>query len=91
MDCTNEENRKIYLSPNVARRVFSEQLYELVLTYSSNAFNKNSAKLYKVKLDDILNLHKSKYGYQIQPTTLGFNSMIDGIKSLPFIEVILIH
>lgn len=80
IDSSTEEDRKIYLCPKIAQRVFSEQLQELVIQFTGSSMS-------MINLNEILNVHKSKYGYQIQPQTLGYQNMIHAINSLPFIEV----
>lgn len=77
---TTDEDKKISLSPIIARRVFAEQLEHLVKAEygSSNTCT---------KLVEVLNLHKKKYGYQIQHTTLGEPNMLEGVRKLPYIEV----
>lgn len=77
---TSDEDKKIYLSSTIAQRVFSEQLEQLIkVSYGSSNIC--------IKLEEVLNLHKKKYGYQIQQNTLGESDMIDVIKKLPYIEV----
>lgn len=80
MEFSNDEDRKIFLSPKIAQRVFAEQLKDLnkVLTGVSTSL---------VTLGDILNLHKKQYGYQIQPQVLGFDNLLTAVRNLPFIEV----
>lgn len=77
---TTDEDKKIYLSPIFARRVFAEQLEHLIKAEYGVS---NTC----VKLIDVLNLHKKKYGYQLQPTTLGESNMLKVIKKLPYVEV----
>lgn len=77
---TSDEHRKIFLAPKIAQRIFAEQLYDLTCLH-----NKNSRS--KIKLRDILNLHKNKYGYQIQAQNLGFDNITVAMQSLPYIEV----
>lgn len=81
MEFSNDEDRKIYLSPKAAQRIFSEQLMSLVEMFagSSDAM---------INLHEVLVFHKKQYGYQIIPQSLGFEDMLDCIKSLPYIEVI---
>lgn len=88
METTADEHRKIVLAPRVAQRVFSEQLYELACQTRINSHTKS--KRLKIKLNDILEMHKNKYGYQIQWSNLGFAQMTDVINNLPYIEVYLI-
>lgn len=40
-----------------------------------------------MKWDDVVKLHKKKYGYQIQPQTLGVKDIIQALDMLPYIEV----
>lgn len=80
MEQTSDEDKKIYLSPKVARRVFAEQCEELVHNVTGNA---QTCK----KLDEMLQLHKKKYGYQIQPQTWGVSSISEGVELMPYIEV----
>lgn len=77
---TTDEDRKIFLSTNVALRVFSEQLQDLIKNYT-----RTSTTL--VKLNEVLELHKNKFGYQIHPTTLGCATMREAILNVPHIEV----
>lgn len=77
---TTDEDKKIFLSPLIARRVFAEQLEYLIKT----EYGVSSTS---IKLSDVLNLHKKKYGYQIQHTTLGEPNMVEVIKKLPYVEV----
>ncbi|XP_055387097.1 meiosis regulator and mRNA stability factor 1-like [Condylostylus longicornis] len=81
IEITNDEDKKIFLSPKVARRVFAEQLEELIKV---NSGAPNTC----MKLDDVLLFHKKKYGYQIQSQTLGFANIFDAIRELPYIEII---
>lgn len=83
MEFSNDEDRKIFLSPRAAQRIFSEQLESLVESYSGACDTLTN-------LHEILIYHKKHYGYQIVPQTLGFNDMITCVKSLPYIEVIFI-
>lgn len=78
MEFPNDEDRKICLSQKTGQRIFSEQL---------NALAKNSGTADLIGLHEILVFHKKEYGYQIQPQTLGFPTMIDCVKALPYIEV----
>lgn len=77
---TADEDRKIFLNANVALRVFSEQLHELIKSYT-----RTSTSL--VKLNELLELHKNKFGYQMHPQTLGFATMREAILNVPHIEV----
>lgn len=80
MEFSNEEDRKIFLSPKTAQRIFSEQLKTLVESYSGVSDTITN-------LHEILIYHKKQYGYQILPQSLGFDDMLTCIKSLPYIEV----
>lgn len=81
MEFSNEEDRKIFLSPQTAQRIFSEQLKSLVESYSGNSST-------IINLHEILIYHKKHYGYQIVPQTLGFEDWTTCINSLPYVEVI---
>lgn len=87
METTTDEHRKIMLAPRVAQRIFSEQIYELASQNYNGTQNKSKPKRIKMKLNDILEMHKNKYGYQIQWSNLGFIQMLDVINNLPYIEV----
>lgn len=80
MDVTNEEDRKIVLSPKVAQRIFSEQLKTVIESVSGTSES-------IINLHEVLMFHKKHHGYQIAPRALGFDDMLDCIKSLPYIEV----
>ncbi|XP_046812509.1 uncharacterized protein LOC111675277 [Lucilia cuprina] len=80
MELTNDEDKKIYLTAKVARRVFSEQIEELI------AKTTGSSKT-SVKLEDVMKLHKKKYGYQITPQSLGVKDISKAIELLPYVEV----
>lgn len=80
MEFSNEEDRKIFLSPKTAQRIFSEQLKALVESYSG-------ASDTMTNLHEILIYHKKQFGYQILPRSLGFDDMLTCIKSLPYVEV----
>uniref|UniRef100_A0A336LTM4 CSON004407 protein n=1 Tax=Culicoides sonorensis TaxID=179676 RepID=A0A336LTM4_CULSO len=77
---SNDEDRKILLCQEVALRVFAEQLHDLIKNFTG----KNTTL---VKLSDILQMHKNKFGYQIHPQTLGYETMSEAIQHVPFIEV----
>lgn len=81
LDPSNDENRKINLAPIVARRIFAEQLNEIVSLYSRR-------KNIQVPLADVLNLFRNKFGYSMIPQTLGCNTIDEMMRCLPFIEVI---
>lgn len=80
MDLSNEENRKIFLSRKVALRIFSEQIQEIVKTMTGQAGS-------MVKIDELMEMHKSKYGYQMHGSSLGYDSVIDALKFVPFVEL----
>jgi meiosis arrest female protein 1 len=80
MDQNNEENRKIFLSRKVALRIFSEQLQEVVTRMTGKPGT-------MVKIDEVMDQHKEKYGYQMQGPSLGYESVIDALKFVPFIEL----
>ena len=80
MELSNEEDRKIFLSPNVAQRIFSEQLKVLIESYTGSSETLTN-------LHEILVYHKKHYGYQIVPQSLGFHDMLLCIESLPYVEV----
>jgi meiosis arrest female protein 1 len=80
MDLTNEENRKIFLSRKVALRIFSEQIQEIIKTMTGLSGT-------MVKFDELMEMHKSKFGYQMQGSSLGYESVIDALKFVPFIEL----
>ncbi|XP_037959686.1 meiosis regulator and mRNA stability factor 1 [Teleopsis dalmanni] len=82
MELTSEEDKKITLSPKVAQRVFAEQLEELILSFTHLS---NTC----IKLNEVLKMHKKKFGYQIQPQTLGVNNIMEAIHLLPYVEVLL--
>lgn len=78
---SNDENKKIMLSPKIARRVFAEQCEDLIRNATGSSTN-------CMKLDQILTMHKKKYGYQMQPQTLGVKDIAAAIELLPYVEVI---
>lgn len=84
MEFSNEEDRKISLSPKTAQRIFSEQLKALVETYTGSSDTVTN-------LHEILIYHKKQYGYQVVPQSLGFHDMLACIKSLPYIEVSILY
>lgn len=85
MEFLNDEDRKIYLSPKAAQRVFSEQIKSLVQSFSGSSDT-------TMNLHEVLVFHKKQYGYQIVPQSLGFEDMQACIMSLPYIEVpIVVH
>lgn len=81
MEFSNDEDRKIFLSPKIAQRIFSEQLKVLTEKYCGTGEN-------IINLHEVLVFHKKDFGYQIVPQSLGFDDMLDCIKSLPYIELI---
>lgn len=84
MEFSNEEDRKIFLSPKTAQRIFSEQLKSLIESFSGSSDS-------LMNLHEVLVFHKKQYGYQITPQTLGFDDMLTCIKSLPYVEVSILH
>lgn len=80
MDNTNEENRKIFLSRKVALRIFAEQIQEVIKVMTGSADK-------TAKIEDVMEAHKDKYGYQMQGSSLGYDSVIDAFKFVPFIEL----
>lgn len=80
MDQNNEENRKIFLSRKVALRIFSEQIQDVIVGMTGQLGM-------MAKFDDVMEMHKSKYGYQMQGSSLGYNSVLDALKFLPFVEL----
>lgn len=80
MEQTNDEDRKIYLNYQVALRIFAEQVQEIIKSYTGKPCT-------VVRLSAILHIHKNQYGYQLQPSCLGFSNMYDAMKSLPYTEV----
>ncbi|XP_055853020.1 meiosis regulator and mRNA stability factor 1 isoform X2 [Episyrphus balteatus] len=81
MEQNNDEDKKVFLSPKIARRVLSEQLEELIREFTGSSKT-------CMKLDDVLELHKKKFGYNIQPQVLGVADIHEGINVLPFVEVL---
>lgn len=79
IEYTTDEDKKVYLSPKVARRVFAEQMEELVREFTG-------CPKTCMKLNEVLQLHKKKFGYQIQPQTLGAENILDVVRDLPYIE-----
>ncbi|XP_068151952.1 meiosis regulator and mRNA stability factor 1 isoform X2 [Drosophila tropicalis] len=80
IEVNNDEEKKIILSPKVARRVFAIQCEDLIRNVTGNSTN-------CMKLEQVLKLHKKKYGYQIQPHTLGVTEIAKAIDLLPYVEV----
>lgn len=81
MDQSNEENRKIFLSRKVSLRIFSEQIQDIIKSSAGIATG------IMVKVDELLELHKKKCGYQMQGSTLGYETVIDALKYVPFVEL----
>ncbi|XP_034100773.1 meiosis regulator and mRNA stability factor 1 [Drosophila albomicans] len=81
LEQSNDEDKKIMLSPKMARRVFAEQCEDLIRNATGNSTN-------CMKLEQILTLHKKKYGYQMQPQTLGVKDIASAIELLPYVEVL---
>lgn len=80
MDSISEENRRVMLSSQIALRVFSEQIQEIIKTFTESSKS-------MIKVDDLMNFHKTKFGYQMQAQTLGYDNIIDALKSAPYVEV----
>lgn len=80
MEQTNDEDRKIFLNHKVAVRIFAEQIQDIIKHFTGNSIS-------MIRLSEILNFHKNKFGYQLQPCCLGFSNMLDAIKALPYIEL----
>ncbi|XP_043063818.1 LOW QUALITY PROTEIN: meiosis regulator and mRNA stability factor 1 [Drosophila ficusphila] len=80
LQVNNDEDKKIVLSPKVARRVFAEQCEDLIRHVTGNS-------KHCMKLDQVLRLHKKKYGYQIKPQTLGASDMCTAFELLPYVEL----
>ncbi|XP_053662994.1 meiosis regulator and mRNA stability factor 1 [Anopheles marshallii] len=80
MEQTNDEDRKIYLNYQVALRIFAEQVQDIIKVGTGKPCT-------VVRLSAILSIHKNQYGYQLQPSCLGFSNMYDAMKALPYTEV----
>ncbi|KAH8421208.1 hypothetical protein KR009_000157, partial [Drosophila setifemur] len=80
MEVTTDEEKKIVLCPNVARRVFAQQCGDLIRSMTGDSKN-------GIKLDQVLTLHKKKYGYQMQPQILGASDMTKALAMLPYVEI----
>lgn len=80
IDANNEETKKIALSRKVALRIFSEQLQSVIKEMTGKAGT-------MAKVDDVLEVYKNQLGYQMQGSSLGYNSVIDALKFVPFIEM----
>lgn len=81
MDSSSEENRRVLLSSQISLRVFSEQVHEIIKGCTADSSNS------MIRVDDLMNYHKTKFGYQMQAPTLGYDSIIDALKSAPYVEV----
>ncbi|XP_030377881.1 meiosis regulator and mRNA stability factor 1 [Scaptodrosophila lebanonensis] len=81
MEVTSDEDKKIFLSPKVARRVFAVQCEDLIRSVTGNSTS-------CMKLEQVLTLHKKKYGYQMLPQTLGVADITSAIELLPYVEVV---
>ncbi|XP_011292102.1 meiosis regulator and mRNA stability factor 1 [Musca domestica] len=79
MELTNDEDKKIYLTSKVARRIFAEQCEELITATTGSGKT-------CMKWEDVVKLHKKKYGYQIQAQTLGVKDMKQALDLLPYVE-----
>ncbi|XP_037731792.1 meiosis regulator and mRNA stability factor 1-like [Drosophila subpulchrella] len=77
---SSDEDRKIVLSPKVARRVFAEQCEDLIRQATGSS-------AHCMKLDQVLMMHKKKFGYQVQPKTLGVSEMAMAVELLPYVEL----
>lgn len=84
MELSNEEDRKIFLSPSIAQRIFSEQLKVLIESCTGSSETVTN-------WHEILVYHKKQYGYQILPQSLGFHDMFACIEALPYVEVRQFH
>ncbi|XP_053696095.1 meiosis regulator and mRNA stability factor 1 [Sabethes cyaneus] len=80
MEQSNDEDRKIFLNNRMAKRIFAEQVQDIIKHCCGNSTS-------MIRLSEILNFHKSKYGYQLQPCCLGFSNMYDAFKALPYMEI----
>lgn len=80
MEQTNDEDRKIFLNHKVAVRIFAEQIQDIIKHFTGNSVS-------MIRLSEILNFHKNKFGYQLQPCCLGFSNMLEAVKALPYIEL----
>lgn len=80
MEQSNDEDRKIYLNYQVALRIFAEQVQEIIKHCTGSPKT-------VVRLSEILNFHKNKFGYQLQPSCFGCSNMYDAMKALPYTEV----
>ncbi|KAL9929562.1 meiosis regulator and mRNA stability factor 1-like protein isoform 1-T3 [Glossina fuscipes fuscipes] len=82
IELTSDEDKKISLSPVIARRIFAKQCEELIrdMTGSPNTC---------VKLDEVLKMHKKKFGYQMQSHALGAKNMTEAVQLMPYVELIM--
>ncbi|XP_058451515.1 meiosis regulator and mRNA stability factor 1 [Malaya genurostris] len=80
MEQSNDEDRKIFLNSRVATRIFAEQIQDIIKHFSGNSVS-------MIRLSEILNYHKNKYGYQLQPCCLGYSNMYEAVKALPYMEI----
>ncbi|GAB0094470.1 uncharacterized protein DMENIID0001_097760 [Sergentomyia squamirostris] len=81
LEFTSYEQKRIFLVPKVAQRVFVEQIYQIVMSCTGNSTT-------PMKLQTLLNCHRDKLGYQILPQNLGFITMEEAVQSVPYLEVI---
>lgn len=80
MEMIGQEERKIILSPKVALRVFAEQLQELTKIHTGCSYS-------LIRLQTILEMHNKIFGYQVQPSTLGYDSILDALNNINYVEV----
>ncbi|XP_050745995.1 meiosis regulator and mRNA stability factor 1 isoform X3 [Drosophila biarmipes] len=80
MGLSSDGDKKIVLSPKIARRVFAEQCEDLIRKVTGNS-------AHCMKLNQVLMMHKKKFGYQIQPKTLGVSEMATAFELLPYVEL----
>ncbi|XP_023161530.2 meiosis regulator and mRNA stability factor 1 [Drosophila hydei] len=81
LELSSDEDKKIVLSPKVARRVFAEQCADLIRSVTGNSTN-------SMKLEQVLKLHKKKFGYQMLPQTLGATDIASAMELLPYVELV---
>ncbi|XP_030240861.1 meiosis regulator and mRNA stability factor 1 isoform X1 [Drosophila navojoa] len=81
LELSSDEDKKIVLSPKVARRVFAEQCEDLIRNVTGNSTN-------CMKLEQVLKLHKKKFGYQMLAQTLGAPDIASAIELLPYVELV---
>uniref|UniRef100_A0A1A9W5J8 HTH OST-type domain-containing protein n=1 Tax=Glossina brevipalpis TaxID=37001 RepID=A0A1A9W5J8_9MUSC len=82
IELTADEDKKILLSPIIARRIFAKQCEELIRDMTGIPST-------CIKLDEVLKMHKKRFGYQMQSQTLGSKNMNEGVQQLPYVELIL--